>query len=215
MASRPTARPVGALGLAITTPPFPPRKQGHLPVVQAVQLGEHRVEAVGHVGKEDLPPRVKKGLEAQGQHLVGAVAHKHVFRPQAVGLRQGLPQNAALRVGVEPQSAVRRRPDGRQGRRRGRIGVLVGVELDKGLALGLLPRHVGGQAPGPRTPKFLHSVPSSRRIFRMLFSALLRGSMTSWPQPSQRRRKSMPTRSTSHRRLPQGCSFFSSSTSPT
>mgnify|MGYP000815310236 CR=1 FL=1 len=47
-----------------------------------------------------------------------------------------------------------------------------------------------------------------RRIWRMLFSALLRGIISSCPQPVQRRRKSMPLRSTSHCFAPQGCSFF-------
>ena len=37
----------------------------------------------------------------------------------------------------------------------------------------------------------------------MLFSTLRRGASTSWPQPVHRRRMSIPTRSTSHRRLPQ------------
>ena len=41
-------------------------------------------------------------------------------------------------------------------------------------------------------------------IFFNAFSAFFRGSITSRPQPTQRRRKSIPTRSTSHRRLPQG-----------
>ena len=48
----------------------------------------------------------------------------------------------------------------------------------------------------------------------MFFSALLRGSMTSWPQPWQRSRKSIPTRSTSHSLLPQGWGFFISKMSP-
>lgn len=54
----------------------------------------------------------------------------------------------------------------------------------------------------------------SRTIWRMFFSAFARGSITSCPQPRQRRRKSMPVRSTSQRLSPQGCSFFITRMSP-
>ena len=61
-----------------------------------------------------------------------------------------------------------------------------------------------GQDPGSR---LFHVVPSFVKSFRMLFSALLRGSINSWPQPKQRSLISMPTRRISHWVLPQGWSF--------
>ena len=42
----------------------------------------------------------------------------------------------------------------------------------------------------------------------MFFSALLRGSISSCPQPRHFRRKSAPVRSTRHVLDPQGCAFF-------
>ena len=42
----------------------------------------------------------------------------------------------------------------------------------------------------------------------MLFSTLRRGASTSWPQPVHRRRMSIPTRSTSHRRPAAGVVLF-------
>ena len=53
-----------------------------------------------------------------------------------------------------------------------------------------------------------------RRTSRIFFSALLRGSSTSWPQPRQRSRKSMPVLRTSQRFPPQGCGFFMTRISP-
>src|SRR5699024_2303492 len=78
-------------------------------------------------------------------------------------------------------------------------------------------RRGGGRSDLRIAYRFLlsHSVLGAEEmIFFRAFSAFFRGSNTSRPQPVQRRRKSMPTRSTSQRRAPQGCSFFISSTSP-
>jgi len=60
---------------------------------------------------------------------------------------------------------------------------------------------------------FLHCASSFVRIFRILFSALLLGSISSCPQPQQRSLMSMPTRRISHRTEPQGCGFFNSTVS--
>ena len=49
---------------------------------------------------------------------------------------------------------------------------------------------------------------------RICFSNFRRSPMTSRPQPVQRRRKSAPTRSTSHVLAPQGCFFFMDRMSP-
>jgi hypothetical protein len=48
----------------------------------------------------------------------------------------------------------------------------------------------------------------------MFFSALFRGSVTSWPHLSHFSLKSMPTLSTVNTALPQGCGFFISTRSP-
>ena len=60
-----------------------------------------------------------------------------------------------------------------------------------------------------------HIVSPSRSILRIFFSALLRGSMTSCPQPTQLSLKSMPVRSTFHCFEPHGCGFFIVRISPT
>ena len=51
----------------------------------------------------------------------------------------------------------------------------------------------GDDNPGYNLDPFLiHWLASSLRIFLIMGSTLLRGSSTSWPQPAQRRRMSMP-----------------------
>ena len=158
--------------------------QGNLPVVQAEELSVDRVKAVCNVGEHHSLPRGKEGVEAHGQHLVGAVAHKDLLRAQAVVGGDGLPHFGALRVGIEPQGAARLLPDGLRHHGGGGVGVFIGVQLDKLPVPGLLPRRIGHQSPDPFAPEFLHVSSSPvRRIFLMFFSALLRGSMSSWPQP--------------------------------
>ena len=71
--------------------------------------------------------------------------------------------------------------------------------------------HAHGHILGPFA--IFHWISSFGITRLMLFSTFRRGASTSWPHPAHRRRMSIPTRSTSHRRLPQGCSFFSSTTS--
>lgn len=66
--------------------------------------------------------------------------------------------------------------------------------------------HAGNQ----RHPLLVHLLASSSKIFLMAFSALLRGSISSWPHPWQRSLISIPTRRMVHTLLPQGCCFFSS-----
>ena len=78
--------------------------QRHLAGLDAVELGIDRVEAVGDVRVDQRALMLEQGLEDMGQHLVRAIAHKHLLRPQAVqrghcgleraglgiGFRQGL-----------------------------------------------------------------------------------------------------------------------------
>ena len=59
----------------------------------------------------------------------------------------------------------------------------------------------------------VHVVPSFPRILRMLFSALLRGNISSWLHPRHFNLISMPTRKISQATLPQGWGFFSSTIS--
>ena len=83
----------------------------------------------------------------------------------------------------------------------------------------LAPRRVTGQNDVPPdialgdlnvhlSAVYQHTISPSRSTVLMFFSALLRGSMTSWPQPRHFSLKSIPIRSTCHCLLPHGCCFF-------
>ena len=83
----------------------------------------------------------------------------------------------------------------------------------------LAPRRVTGQNDVPPdialgdlnvhlSAVYQHTISPSRSTVLMFFSALLRGSMTSCPQPRHFSLKSIPIRSTCHCLLPHGCCFF-------
>src|SRR5690606_26226604 len=72
---------------------------------------------------------------------------------QPVLARNGLAQRERLRVGIQTKGVVHHLGHALQGQRRGRVRVLVGVELDPAIALGLLARRVGAQAFERRTPE--------------------------------------------------------------
>ena len=68
----------------------------------------------------------------------------------------------------------------------------------------------------PRFPVIYQTSPfSSLMTFLIFFSILMRGTITSRPQPQHLRRKSIPERSTANSFEPHGCFFFIISLSPT
>ena len=101
------------------------------------QLAQHRVKAVGDVGKGQRRVPVAEGAQRQQQVFVAAVAAQHVFRPDAPVLRNGAAQRGVAQVGVQPQPRHGRRHRRRHAGGR-RVGVLVGVELDDVAAGALL-----------------------------------------------------------------------------
>ena len=135
--------------------------QGDHVGLDAVQVAEHGVKAVGEVGEGRSPAVGGVGQEGEVQRLVGAVGHEHVLRPHPVLAGQGRLQLHGRGVGVQPQPGrfpgVERR--GHAGG--GRIGGLVGVELHIVFIFRLLPRGVGGQLAELTTEKLGHGTPSS------------------------------------------------------
>ncbi len=90
---------------------------------------------------------LQKGLEGVRQNLVRAVANEHLLGRDVAAGRNRLAQACGVRIGIEAQP-FRGRGDRRQHVRRGRIGVLVGIELDDAVLLRLLAGDVGAKAYG-------------------------------------------------------------------
>ena len=68
-----------------------------------VQLGKHRVEAIGYIRKGRPPPIGGIGQKGEVQRLIRAVPHEDVGRLHAVPLRQGRLEDFGLRIRIEPQ----------------------------------------------------------------------------------------------------------------
>ena len=114
--------------------------------------GDQRlVEAVGRHRERDAVARVDGRAQDEGQQLVRAVAGHDVVGRHAVHLRRPRAERARLRVGIEPDARVGLARDRLEHVRRGRVRVLVGVELDHPAAgAGLLTGDVGRDAPDGR-----------------------------------------------------------------
>jgi imidazoleglycerol-phosphate dehydratase len=131
-------------------------------VLDSVQLAIDRVEAVTDVGHQDRHFVLEQRHENMRQHFVGAVAEKdlrrlHTEHSEVFG--NGRLEAIAVRVGVEAQVRAVAAQFGlhrRQRERRRRVGVLVGVELDEVLDLGLFARNVGRQAVNKGAPVGIH-----------------------------------------------------------
>ena len=95
------------------------------------------------------------------QHFVGAVADEDLRRRHAMPAGDGGLEQVGVRVRVEAQArgvVAEFGADRRQDPGRGRVGVLVGVELDQVGKPGLLARHIGGEATDDRAPEATHRV---------------------------------------------------------
>jgi hypothetical protein len=95
--------------------------------------------------------------EGVREHLVRAVADEDLFRAHAVVPGERGLERVGVGVGVEAQAVAGGGADGLQHLRRGAAGVLVGVELDEVVELGLFARHVGGQAVDDGAPEAAHA----------------------------------------------------------
>ena len=109
---------------------------------QAEQPREHLVKAVTDLGIGEAA-FVAVGHEGECQHLVRAVAHKYVFRRQAVGVGNGFAQRFCQRIGVKVQSRDDLFVQCLHHTRGGRERAFVGVELYVLLIPRLLTGHIG------------------------------------------------------------------------
>ena len=113
---------------------------------------------------------VGKCHEGEIQHLVRAVGHDDVVGGNAEHLAHFFGQITAGRVGVELQATCLG-GRGFQHAGRGRVGRLVGVELDIGAVNGLLARGVGHQSVKSVAEKAAHDQISSKRTVALLACA--------------------------------------------
>eukprot|EP01136_Pigoraptor_vietnamica_P029252 Opistho-1_new@8200 len=119
----------------------------------AVELGIDPVEAVAHVWHQQRLRLLEEGEERVREHLVRAVAREHFAHLQAVAARHGFAQRERCGVGVAFEAVGGRALDRRDGVRRRRVRVLVGVELDEVGDARLLAGHVGLERADARAPE--------------------------------------------------------------
>ena len=111
----------------------------------ALNLRQCQVVGVGGMDVADFFPFAGKAADQIVEDLVGAVGHDDPFRRKTVNPGCFLAGGEAFGVGVSAQVGSRFFADGGDDLGGGRIGVLVGVELDEALRLGgLKTGHVSG-----------------------------------------------------------------------
>ena len=142
-------------------------RQGDGFIRNAVQVGEHGVEAVGDVREGGGVLPVAEGHKGEIQDFVAAVGEENFIPFQSEAPAGLLHQIGALGVGIQLQILCRLRcqPDCLRG---GREGGLVGVQLDIAHGFGLLSRGVGHQRGVLFTEKTTHCLSSSVRMRALL-----------------------------------------------
>ncbi len=130
--------------------------QRHQFMMYLIEAAVYRVEAVGDVRKEQRFFVLEQAEEGVGEDLVGAVADKNLVHGQAVISGYRLFEGGGFRVGVKAQAVVGGGLDRRDGPRRRAIGVLVGIEFDQAIGLGLFAGHIGFEITEDRIPETAH-----------------------------------------------------------
>ena len=108
-----------------------------------VEVRKNLIKAVADVREHHSA--LAEGEEAEVEDVVRAVCEEDVPLPHAQVLRKQRRELAAGRVRVEVQRPGFSRTQRLKHQRGGRVGRLVGVELDIGPVLGLLARDIGLQ----------------------------------------------------------------------
>ena len=155
------------------------RVQRHGPRPHAEQLRKHGIEAVADL-REGYALLSAEGQKREGQNLIRAVASDHLVSLQPVKLRDGAYQIIGGGIAVQAQILHLGAGDGLDHPRTGRIGALVGVQLDELAPPGLLAGGIGYQRRVARVEKTAHDGSSSKRL------SMLRA----WPsRPSMRAKR--------------------------
>ena len=124
----------------------------------AVQPAVGGVEAVGDVGEPECLVVLEQGHEGMGQHFVGAVAHEYLPGLHAKALGQHGLERIRFGIGIQAQAVTGGVADGLERTQRGAVGVLVGVELDQIVELGLFAGDVGDEVVDQGAPVAIHGV---------------------------------------------------------
>ena len=133
-----------------------------LGVRDVVEAAIHRIEAVADVRHQQRLGVLEQGQERVRQHLVRTVADEDLRRFDAVFgevFGDGVLEQVAIRVRVEAQAGrvvAEFSLHGGERARRGRVGILVGVELDEVGQLGLFARDVRRQRVDEGAPVLAH-----------------------------------------------------------
>ncbi len=124
--------------------------------LDTVQAAVHRVEAVGNVRVQHRPTMLEQPVKDVRQHFIRAVTNKHLRGIHAVVAGNLVFQRIGIRRRIQTQAVIEFRLNGIHHPRRRPIGILVGIELDQVLDLGLLTRHIGHQVVDKGTPETTH-----------------------------------------------------------
>ena len=114
----------------------------HVFVRNAEQIAPDRIERVGDIRVEDGLVRAEERLERQRKHIVRAVAEEYLRRLQVKPLCDSGFECFRVRIRVNRKFCGVKRAQNLGHGRRGRVRILVGVQLDDVVGFRLLARHI-------------------------------------------------------------------------
>ena len=114
----------------------------HVFVRNAEQIAPHRIERVGDIRIENRLVRAEERLERQRKHIIRAVAEEYLRRLQVKPLCDSGFECFCVRIRVNCEFCGVKRAQNLGHGRRGRVRVLVGVQLDDIVGFRLLARHI-------------------------------------------------------------------------
>ncbi|MNI22014.1 hypothetical protein D3C73_755590 [compost metagenome] len=132
------------------------RRQRYRFVLDAVQAAIDRIKAVGDVRKAKRLVVLEQRKKSVRQHFVGTVADEDLVGLHANRGRDGLAQLIGRRVRIQLECVVASCADGLEHLGRRPVRMLVGVQLDQVLKLGLLARNIRTERPDHGTPETAH-----------------------------------------------------------
>ncbi|KXT84151.1 hypothetical protein STRDD11_01091 [Streptococcus sp. DD11] len=120
-------------------------RQRYFSVRNPIKLGPNLVKSIGQVRKKNRLPAVKESQKGHRQDVVAAITDNELVWRDAQVCCQSLTEAGLIQTGVPAQAGSVKILQRLSHPRTGKIGIFIGINLDKPVSCRLLPRHIGSE----------------------------------------------------------------------